>query len=114
FRLRAEALRWPSWARSRAAARGAPALHYCRRYRSYPMNCSLMHGCPAEPSPEYGELAVRLPSPPMLSGIEPAEDQRGIGAAESEGIGQRHIDPALARLVRNEVDLRLNRRIVEI
>ena len=43
-----------------------------------------------------------------------AENQRGIGAAKAEGIRQRDIDVALARLVRHQVDRRFDRRIVEI
>src|SRR5215831_14832576 len=43
-----------------------------------------------------------------------AEDQRGVGAPESEGVGKNHIDLALLGVVRHETDRRLHRGIVEI
>src|SRR6476620_9693516 len=43
-----------------------------------------------------------------------AEDQRRIGAAKSERIRQHHADVALARLMRHQIDRRLDRRVVEI
>src|SRR5215831_3058784 len=43
-----------------------------------------------------------------------AEYQRGIRAAEAERIRQRHIDLALLRVMRHQIDRRLDRRIVEI
>src|SRR5882762_5047637 len=38
----------------------------------------------------------------------------GVGASKTERVRQRHIDLALARLLRDEVDRRLDRRLVEI
>src|SRR3954466_4014337 len=40
--------------------------------------------------------------------------KRGVGASKTERVRQRHIDLAPARLLRDEVDRRLDRRIVEI
>ena len=42
-----------------------------------------------------------------------AEDQRGVGAAEAEAVGQRDVDLRLG-LVRHQVDRRLDRGIVEV
>ena len=49
-----------------------------------------------------------------MSGVA-AEDQRGVGAAEAEGIGQRDVDLLLpCAAVRHQVDRRLHRRVVEV
>src|SRR6476469_7438568 len=48
------------------------------------------------------------------SGVAPSQDQRGIGAAESEGVGQDSVDRPPVSLVRHEVDGRRHRGIVEI
>src|SRR5215467_13749339 len=44
----------------------------------------------------------------------PPQDQRRVGAAESERIRQHDVDLALSRLVRHEIDRGLDRWIVEI
>src|SRR6185312_17044592 len=43
-----------------------------------------------------------------------AEDQRGVGAAEAEGIGERHVDLLFERHLRHEVDRRRDRGIVQV
>src|SRR5829696_4560253 len=42
------------------------------------------------------------------------EDERGVGAAEAEGVRQHDVDVALLRRVRHEVDRGLDRRVVEV
>ena len=41
---------------------------------------------------------------PKALGLEPAQHQGGVGAAEAERVGKRGVDPALLRLVRHQVD----------
>ena len=49
-----------------------------------------------------------------LRSVQRAEDERGVRAAEAEGIGQRRLNRPLARCMRHEIDRRLDRRVVEI
>src|SRR5689334_8148852 len=48
------------------------------------------------------------------SALRGAKNQRRIGAAEAEGVRQRHAYLAPARLVRHEIDRRFDRGIVEV
>src|SRR5436305_1535314 len=60
---------------------------------------------------EYGET-VELAATDASIG---APDNKGsIGAAKTKGVGQRHVDLALPRFLRNEVDRRLHGRMFEI
>src|SRR5215213_4740714 len=42
------------------------------------------------------------------------QNERRIGATEAEGVGEHRIDLALLRRVRDEVDRRFHRRVVEV
>ena len=55
-----------------------------------------------------------LSSPAGWSAVVPAEDQRRIGAAETEGIRQRDVDIPLSRFVRNQIDVGLDGGVVEV
>src|SRR6188768_2592712 len=46
--------------------------------------------------------------------VHAPEHQRGVGAAEAERIGERHVDPLLDRLPRREVERGLDRGLVEV
>src|SRR5262245_35883945 len=50
----------------------------------------------------------------LRSGAAPSQDQRGIGAAESEGVGQDSVDRPPVSLVRHEIDGGRDRGVVEI
>src|SRR5689334_16538071 len=59
--------------------------------------------------------------PRLASGADPSsilgwrsEDQRGVGPAEAEGVRERVLDLPFARLVRNEVEVRLYVRVIEV
>ena len=85
---------------------------------SRPVQCECCRSVTEKIMAKAGATAASLT--PLSSGrsspsaVIAAEDQRRIGAAEAERIRQRDVDVALARLVRHQIDRRLDRRIVEI
>src|ERR1700730_5369516 len=52
--------------------------------------------------------------PELASICKAAKDQRRIGSAKTERIGQDHVDAAPFRVMRHEIDRRLHGRIIEI
>lgn len=61
-------------------------------------------------------LATRFATRPpegSMAGVT-AQNQRRVGAAETERVRQGHIDLALARDMRHEIDLRLDGRVVQV
>ena len=58
--------------------------------------------------------AKQAPAPPCKHSGRLREDQRGVGAAEAEGVGQGVADRPLLRLVRHQIDVAACRRIIEI
>ena len=91
-------------------SRLVPAHPACTDYdpNPDPRKCGERHGERSWPPARYRRGATRA------SGGDAAQDQRGIGAAEAERIGQHRIDRALLRLVRHEIDRGLDRGVVEI
>ena len=59
----------------------------------------------------FSKVLLKSLSPASLFRL--SEQQRRIGAAEAEGIGERQIDLALARLMRHQIDGRLDRSTAE-
>src|SRR5690606_38587047 len=68
----------------------------------------------ADGSCEYGKNDDRRTAGNRRSAIVALENQRCVGATEAERVRERDVDSPLARLVRDEVDLGLDGRVVEV
>src|SRR5271155_2573242 len=83
------------------------------RHRVYPTSDprSKFHN-----SPLWSEMTSKKAPPVEAAGPlrRTTKDQRRVGAAESEGVGQRDIDPALARYMRRQIDRGFDGGVVEI
>ena len=89
--------------RARSLGRPGPRVGRIHRHVS---------SSPREVRRKYGERVDRVD--PLHSVCDTAKDQRCIGPAKAERIRQNHIDIAFASLVWNEIERRIDRRVVKV